>query len=92
MQWEEAWHEAEVALSTGSTAAAAEAACRAALPRGAEALDDELLRWPRGAAPGLRLGQGLRARGDAARVGRAPPAALPQRQFLNDYGVYYLTK
>ena len=38
------------ALSTGSTAAAAEAACRAALARGAEALEDEMLRWPRGAA------------------------------------------
>ena len=38
------------ALSTGSTAAAAESACRAALSRGAEALEDEILRWPRGAA------------------------------------------
>ena len=37
------------ALSTGSTAAAAEASCRQALARGAEALEDEILRWPRGA-------------------------------------------
>ena len=38
------------ALSTGSTAAAAEASCRAALGRGAEALEDELLTSLRTAA------------------------------------------
>ena len=65
------------ALSTGSTAAAAEAACRAALRRGAEALEDELLRWPRGAAQSLVAHAARADDGDAVavlcRVGGARP-------------------
>jgi len=65
------------ALSTGSTAAAAEKACRAALARGAEALEDELLRWPRGAARSLVSHAARTDDGDAVavlcRVGGASP-------------------
>lgn len=65
------------ALSTGSTAAAAETACRAALARGAEALEDELLRWPRGAARSLVSHAARTDDGDAVavlcRVGGAAP-------------------
>ena len=68
------------ALSTGSTAAAAEAACRAALARGTEALDDEILRWPRGAAQSLVAHAARADDGDAVavlcRVGGAAPEAL----------------
>ncbi len=68
------------ALSTGSTAAAAGAACRAALARGAEALEDELLRWPRGAAQSLVADAARADDGDAVavlcRVGGAKPEAL----------------
>ena len=67
-------------LSTGSTAAAAGAACRAALARGAEALEDELLRWPRGAAQSLVADAARADDGDAVavlcRVGGAKPEAL----------------
>ena len=70
------------ALSTGSTAAAAEASCRAALGRGAEALEDELLRWPRGAAQSLVAHAARADDGDAVavlcRVGGAAPEALPE--------------
>ena len=68
------------ALSTGSTAAAAHAACRAALSRGAESLEDELLRWPRGAAQSLVAHAARADDGDAVavlcRVGGAAPEAL----------------
>ena len=68
------------ALSTGSTAAAAGAACRAALARGAEALEDEILRWPRGAAQSLVAHAARTDDGDAVavlcRVGGAAPEAL----------------
>ena len=75
------------ALSTGSTAAAADAACRGALARGAEALEDEILRWPRGAAQCL-VAQAARADdGDAVavlcRVGGAKPEALREACEVN---------
>jgi hypothetical protein len=66
--------------STEGTAAAAETACRAALTRGAEALEDELLRWPRGAAQSLVAHAARADDGDAVavlcRVGGAKPEAL----------------
>ena len=66
--------------STEGTAAAAEAGCRAALARGAEALEDELLRWPRGAAQSLVAHAARADDGDAVavlcRVGGAAPEAL----------------
>ena len=72
------------ALSTGSTAAAAEAACRAALPGGAEALEDEILRWPRGAAQRVLWGAARIDNGDAVAVLCRVGGATPEAQALRD--------
>ena len=72
------------ALSLGSTAAAAESACRAALSRGAEALEDEILRWPSGAAQSL-VAQAARADdGDAVAVLCRVGGAVPSAEALRD--------
>ena len=72
------------ALSTGTTAAAAEAACRAALPGGAEALEDEILRWPRGAAQRVLWGAARIDNGDAVAVLCRVGGATPEAQALRD--------